>query len=331
MGEGDTELDITTEQEAAQEADPTEVSEATETEVDVDTQDRIDSEVESLDYIMKNPDFMLQTNNMSEADKEGMVQGATRVLESIQPELEETPSLIQDPDTDFTPIPVKFTDNTELTDKVPKIKLSEIVGKKTNYVMADQLVTKGDMLGGPLFGLSDANYGKVAWASTRDNEALNIIRGALDADFSTVYNMSPSAIDSNQVGFIKLAEKIDSFDNSDEFFTLINQAVIKSPIGVDNKKSLKQASEESNTVTDFFNSKAFKKGLNLKQKAVIFTKILPSRKVDAGTNLGKLFQDKGISLESIREEISEKFTQGLSPGVLLTLFEVQDKQGNKLT
>ena len=277
-----------------------------------------------LEYIINNPDFMLQADNISQGDKEAMIQSATKVLESVQPELEENASVIED--IKFTPIPVKFTENTELTDKVRKIKLSDIVGKKTNYVMADQLVTKGDMLGGPLFGLSDANFGKAAWASTREAEALKIIRGALDADFSTVYNMSPSAIDSNQVVFNKLAEKIETFDNSDEFFT----AVTETAVGA-NKKALGKASEESTTVTEFINSKAFKDGLTLKQKAAIFTKILPSRNVDAGTKVKKLFQDKGVSMESVREEMSEQFTQDLPAGVLTTQFEVQDKQGNKLT
>ena len=319
MGEGDTEIDITTEQEAAQEADPTEVSEAAETEVDVDTQDRIDSEVESLDYIIKNPDFMLKTNNMSEADKEGMVQGATRVLESIQPELEGTPSLIQDPDTDFIPIPVKFTDNTELTDKVPKIKLSEIEGKKTNYVMADQLVTRGDKRGGPLFGLTSDKFGEVAWASVTDVASLSIVRGALDADFSTVYNMSPSAIDSNEAIFRDLSTEIAKAENKDEIFKAMMLEL--------STTKFKDIASKAKNISEF--KKLYLK-LSLENRKKILDKTVPTEETKKPNSSQKMLQDIGVSLEFLREKNSENFVKNLPAGVITTLFEVHDKQGNKL-
>ena len=52
-------------------------------------------------------------------------------------------------------------------------------------------------MGGNFFPLMEGLFGKVAWASITDAAASKIILGAMDANYSTVYNMGEGGIMSN--------------------------------------------------------------------------------------------------------------------------------------
>ena len=118
--------------------------------------------------------------------------------------------------------PVDFKENKSLVEKVKGFKLKDIIGKKLNLLMADKLkvqledpskpynkkTNKYKKMGGSFFPLMDGMFGKVAWASIKEQAANRIIRGAMNGDASVVYNMGDGGIYSNIETANALDEKI---------------------------------------------------------------------------------------------------------------------------
>ena len=234
------------------------------------------------------------------------------------------------------PIKVTFTENTNLLAKIKKFKLKNLVGKAINLLMADKLkVTLKNpkkpynaktnpytKMGGNFFPLMEGLFGKVAWASITDSAATKIILGAMESDSSVVYNMGSSGIDSN----IVMAEDLDSMipdADKAEVFELIQAHIAKSK----NKNIMKVQSvfENATNLLEAFKSI---QDLDVKVRASAMTQILPdSLETKASTDLNKKMQSFGISLEVLRANNTEQFTDKLPIGALTMVVEVTNKAG----
>ena len=237
------------------------------------------------------------------------------------------------------PIKVTFTENTNLLAKIKKFKLKNLVGKAINLLMADKLkVTLKNpkkpynaktnpytKMGGNFFPLMEGLFGKVAWASITDSAATKIILGAMESDSSVVYNMGSSGIDSN----IVMAEDLDSMipdADKAEVFKLIQAHIAKSK----NKNIMKVQSvfENATNLLEAFKSI---QDLDVKVRASAMTQILPdSLSTKASTDLNKKLQSFGISLEVLRANNTEQFTDKLPIGALTMVVEVTNKAGVKV-
>ena len=262
----------------------------------------------------------------SEKRKKALVKRATKIMEEVQPELSENNVEVEDTKAKTTTVVV--VENSALADKVKKMGLKELVGKRINLVMADQLKVDENRMGGPFFPLMDKLFGKVAWASIGRVDAKKIVLGSIGADYSVVYNMSPSAVDSNLATLDTLIEKIKESPNSELIFQEMMKDIQSKTFKEGKTELVHKIARESNTLEDFVAE--FSK-LDVDSKAQIFTTVLPSSSVEASTTVGKLFAAEGISQESIRAENIEQFVADLPMGAITMVLKVTDKQGKPVT
>ena len=247
-------------------------------------------------------------------------------MEEVQPELSENSVKVQDTGAKTTTVVVK--ENSALADKVKKMGLKELIGKTVNLVMADQLKVDEKRMGGPFFPLIKKLFGKVAWASIRRIDAKKIVLGAIGSDYTLVYNMSPSAVDSNIATLNTLIEKIKESTKSELIFQEMMKDIQTKNFKKNKTELIHKIARESNNLEDFV--KGFSK-LDVDSKAQIFTTVLPSSSVEASTAVGKLFAAEGISQESIRAENTEQFVSDLPMGAITMVLKVTDKQGKPVT
>ena len=266
------------------------------------------------------------TVKSSEKRKKALVKRATKVMEEVQPELSENNVEVEDTKAKTTTVVV--VENSALADKVKKMGLKELIGKRINLVMADQLKVDENRMGGPFFPLMDKLFGKVAWASIGRVDAKKIVLGSIGADYSVVYNMSPSAVDSNLATLDTLIEKIKESPNSELIFQEMMKDIQTKKFKEGKTELVHRIARESNTLEDFVAE--FSK-LDVDSKAQIFTTVLPSSSVEASTTVGKLFAAEGISQESIRAENVEQFVADLPMGAITMVLKVTDKQGKPVT
>ena len=114
-------------------------------------------------------------------------------------------------------------------------------------------------------------FGKVAWASIDEAAAREIIKGAVRADYTVVYNMNPSALDSNQVTLNTLIDKVVEAKNSKKLFKAMMKQLKSSKFGEQGKMTakVKKIATESNDINEF--AKAFAE-LDVNTRAEIFNK-----------------------------------------------------------
>ena len=272
------------------------------------------------------PQFQLDSKEVPTARKRKLEKRAKQLMDEVQPELSEKSFVVEE--IKSKPIPVVITENKQLTDKVKKIKVSELKDKRINLVMADQLKVDDKRMGGPLFPLQEGVYGKnIAWASIDKKAAREIVKGAVNSDFSVVYNMSPSAVDSNVVMLDSLIDKVKESPKSSLIFEAMMNDIQTKTYG---KKTdtVHNIASESKNINDF--AEGFAK-LDVDTKAKIFTDVLPSEKVEATTEVGKLFSNEGVTKESLRAENVEQFASDLPMGAMTMVLKITDKKGNPVT
>lgn len=311
-----------------------EVETETEEEVaaeDVSSKTLLEQEVEDIKQFFDedtDPQFQLDSKETSDKRKKQLVQSVIKLMEEVQPEIVTESFTVEKPTAKIYSINV--TENTELANKVRKMGLGELVGKKINLVMADQLKVDDERMGGPFFPLQEGLFGEVAWASIDENAAKAIARGAAKADYSIVYNMAPTALDSNIVTLNTLIEKVKQSENSEQIFNAMVQDILTKKFGKKGKKTeqVHKIASESNNIDEF--AEEFQK-LDVDTKAQIFKSVLPSEKVKASTDVGALFEQEGISQESIRRENIEQFVSDLPMGAMTMVLQITDKQGNPVT
>ena len=189
-------------------------------------------------------------------------------------------------------------ENTALAKKLKKVGLGFLIGKKINLVMADQLKVKLKdpskpyneetnpyvKKGGPFFALMDKLFGKIAWASMDKGAAGSIIAGAMKSDYSVVYNMNPTAIDSNSIMGETLLELLSDLNQEEQqnIFSQMKENVLASKAKDFKKIKLifKKAKNLKEALKELQN-------LSVDERAVLVKKVVPSRDVNAGTVIGK--------------------------------------------
>ena len=281
--------------------------------------------INNTDATQEGGQFQLDNNTVSSERKKKLQERATKLMEEVQPELSEKPLLVEA--SDVTPTPVVVTENKELESKVPKMKVADLENKKVNLVMADQLKVDENKMGGPFFPLIEKLFGKIAWASMDVEAATQIIKGSINGDYSVVYNMAPSAVDSNVVLLDSLIEKVKNSENSKEIFeAMMRDLSTKKFKG--KTDFVNKIAQDSKTLEEF--TKEFLK-LDVNTKADILKAVLPLENVEASTEVGRLFSAEGITQESLRAENVEQFASDLPMGSMTMVLKVTDKDGNPIT
>jgi len=297
------------------------------TETETNSQDIQDVKeiINNTDATQEGGQFQLDNNTVSSERKKKLQERATKLMEEVQPELSEKPLLVEA--SDVTPTPVVVTENKELESKVPKMKVADLENKKVNLVMADQLKVDENKMGGPFFPLIEKLFGKIAWASMDVEAATQIIKGSINGDYSVVYNMAPSAVDSNVVLLDSLIEKVKNSENSKEIFeAMMRDLSTKKFKG--KTDFVNKIAQDSKTLEEF--TKEFLK-LDVNTKADILKAVLPLENVEASTEVGRLFAAEGITQESLRAENVEQFASDLPMGSMTMVLKVTDKNGNPIT
>ena len=297
------------------------------TETETNSQDIQDVKeiINNTDATQEGGQFQLDNNTVSSERKKKLQERATKLMEEVQPELSEKPLLVEA--SDVTPTPVVVTENKELESKVPKMKVADLENKKINLVMADQLKVDENKMGGPFFPLIEKLFGKIAWASMDVEAATQIIKGSINGDYSVVYNMAPSAVDSNVVLLDSLIEKVKNSENSKEIFeAMMRDLSTKKFKG--KTDFVNKIAQDSKTLDEF--TKEFLK-LDVNTKADILKAVLPLENVEASTEVGRLFSAEGITQESLRAENVEQFASDLPMGSMTMVLKVTDKDGNPIT
>lgn len=221
-----------------------------------------------------------------------------------------------------------------LAEGVPQVSADTLVDKLINLVMADQLMvgeiktSSGKVLqrkGGMFFSLIPELKDKIAWASIDMTAARNIVRGAIKSDETVVFNMNPSAIDSNvalvEYAFQEIQGKakdqkaiFSSFKNYLSGLKLSDQA--------------KDFLSNTNTFKELVDNFA---ALNTKDRATIAQNALPTETVQTKIPYYKELIDIGITIESSRDANIEPAIKGAPMGAMLSIIEVTDENGNRIT
>tara|TARA_B110000858_G_scaffold198534_1_gene266415 strand:- start:9660 stop:20510 length:10851 start_codon:yes stop_codon:yes gene_type:complete len=244
--------------------------------------------------------------------------------------LESEASLVEPPVMETIPIIVE--ENGQLVAKVARVPLSFLEGKLVNLAMADQLKVADGSMGGPFFSLQEGIFGKVAWASIDKSAAMSIIRGAAVGDYTVVFNMLPSAVDSNVVSLEYAMGLINSLEDGPQVFADMMQRIQERKF---NRKGepgrTEKVHEMAQTVKnsgEFVN--AFEK-LGVDLRADITKVIFPTEKTNPKNEYLKRLRSEGITLESIRAANAEQAVADLPMGAMTVVLEVTDKEGNKIT
>jgi GNAT superfamily N-acetyltransferase len=268
--------------------------------------------------------FQLATKKESPEKMAVLTDAATKLMDEVQPEIVEQSDVVSEPSMET--IPITVTENVELANKVPKMSVNDLVGKKVNYVMADQLKVDDELMGGPFFPLMDDTFGKVAWASMDVESAKKIIRGFIKGDYSVVYNMSPSAVDSNIATLNEFVKRLNSIPASENIYPQVAEYLKGRKFGKDTK-AIQDVVNKSSNLESFINGF---KSLNVDQRQEIIKAVLPSKSVKATTKLGSTLQKNNITQESVREAISEQFARNLPMGAMTMVLEITDAEGNPI-
>jgi hypothetical protein len=243
--------------------EPTEV-EADKAEQQVEEEATTEQEVEDFEAFIEsdNAQFQLSQGTTDEKTKTKQTREALKVFKELdnQP-LAEDAVVVEQPDVATTP--VKVEDDNRLANKIKRFKMIDIIGRKLNLLMADKLKVElkdptkpynketnpYKMMGGNFFPLMEDMFGKIAWASITDAATTKIIKGAMDGDYSVVYNMGNGGIMSNIIIAEMLDEKIPDGRKA-EFYELIKDRVNES--GLKKVKPAKKHIKDSTDMNSFF-------------------------------------------------------------------------------
>jgi len=277
------------------------------------------------------PQFQLGLEGRDTERQARLEESAMELMDEVQPEIVSETTTIEAPTVET--IPVTVTENQELANKVPKMKLADLAGRKVNYLMADQLKVSEDLMGGPFFPLMEDTFGKVAWASMDERAAKAIVEGAKKGEYSVVYNMSPQAVDSNQAVFQEFINTVNQSEQSQQAFATMMEHLqtlrFDKAAGVDTVTN--KVHRIAREATSFDNFLELMQELDVDTKADIIKKTLPTRNKKSQTEIGILLEGMDITQESVRENISEQFARDLPMGALTMVLEVTDSNGNKVT
>tara|TARA_R100001443_G_scaffold44468_1_gene57410 strand:+ start:3340 stop:13164 length:9825 start_codon:yes stop_codon:yes gene_type:complete len=286
--------------------------------------DEFNEELATLESKQKqDAQLQLDTEVDTKERKRELTDQAKRQMEEMTPEQSNEVDAVEEGKT----IPIEVKENSKLANKLKKVGLDFLIGKKINLVMADQLKVDKKRMGGPFFPLIDKLFGKIAWASMDKKAAGSIINGAMQSDYSVVYNMNPDAIDSNSIMGETLIELLSELDPKEQqaIFSQMKENILAS-----------KSKDFKDIIAVFKKAKNLKEAfdglqdLSVDERAALIKKVIPSREVEAGTPIGRSLQKNGITIEKLREINSEQFVADLPAGSLTMILEVKDKDGNRV-
>jgi len=260
--------------------------------------------------------LQLDTKVDTEARKAELEEQAIQQMEEVLPETSET---VEAPPKGV--IPIKVKENSKLASKLKRVGLDFLIGKKINLVMADQLKVSRKYMGGPFFPLINNLFGKVAWASMDNKAAGAIVNGAMQSDYSVVYNMSPKAIFSNKAIRMEILNNLPP-EQQQKLYKLI-----KGDEKFKKTKKNKKLLEKSNNLKEMFDlmdSKEIK--FNVEDKIAFLSNIIPSQTVEATSPIYSLMQENSLNLEQILPNVQEQFAGDLPMGSLTMILEVRTKE-----
>ena len=300
-----------------------------------------EQEVEDFEAFIEsdNAQFQLSQGTTDEKTKKKQTREALKVFKELdnQP-LAEDAVVVEQPDV--APTPVKVEDNNRLANKIKRFKMIDIIGRKLNLLMADKLKVElkdptkpysketnpYKMMGGNFFPLMEDMFGKIAWASITDAATTKIIKGAMDGDYSVVYNMGNGGIMSNIIIAEMLDEKIPEGRKA-EFYELIKDRVNES--GLKDVKPAKKHIKNSTDMNSFFKLLQKEK---VETRAAVMELILPEDlDIKSKSTLEQELQGLGISRDSLIEETSESFAKDLPTGAITMVLEITNKDGIKVS
>jgi len=221
-----------------------------------------------------------------------------------------------------------------LAEGVPQVSADTLVDKLINLVMADQLMvgeiktSSGKVLqrkGGMFFSLIPELKDKIAWASIDLKSARDIVRGAIKSDETVVFNMNPSAIDSN-VALVEYAFQEIQGRAKDQ------KAIFNSfkdyLSGLKLSDQAKDFLSKTNTFKDLVDKFTT---LNTEDRATIAQNALPTETKEPTIPYYKELNDLGIIIESSRDANIEPAIKGAPMGAMLSIIEITDENGNLIT
>ena len=245
-------------------------------------------------------------------------------MNKLMPKINSDSKTVEEPQA--VSIPIEIKEGSRLYEMLKKTKLGavelkDLVGKKINLVMADQLVANGKYMGGPMFPFIDSLFGRVAWASMNNGAASSIVNGAIDSDYSVVFNMSPKAVYSNKAFRQEILDSLSN-EKQQELFGLIKES--------ETKKSAKEkeAIDKSKTLSELFENM---NDFDVKEKINFFEKIIPSKTVNSTSGVLGFMQENNLNLEDLSNKLSDELVRDLPMGAMTVILEVTDKKGNKVT
>jgi hypothetical protein len=284
----------------------------------------IEQQVQDLETKLKenNPQFQLATSMTSEQNKQALVEEATKQMEEAEQVVadEAVDTDVVSPQAKIYTIEVK--ENSALANKVRRMGLSELIGKKINLVMADQLKVSDKYMGGPFFPLMEKLFGKIAWASMDEKAATRIVNGAIKSDYSVVFNMNPTAVLSNKAFRDNIIDNLSEAEQS-ELFNLLSDYISQSK-----KSKWKGAIASSKTLPEFFENIG---KWGTAEKIDLFNAVIPTEKVTPKTGVGEFLKDRGLTMEKLTTDVSEQFVVDLPAGAMTMVLQVTDKKGNPVT
>ena len=293
----------------------------------------LEQEVEDLQAFIKkqNPKFKLADTLTNEQRQKQLTEEATRLMKLQQEKISENSYTVEE--VDIQTIPIVIDENTSLAKDLRRMGLSELIGKKINLIMADQLITNEEFMGGPFFSLNPAiRKHNIAWANLDEASVRKIAKGAVESDYTVVYNMNPDALSSNTAIRTQFLNEISKLDN-DTQQVIFDQVIaqLKGKVygvkGVDTQK-VEDILAKSTTAKELFDNMDT---LSLDTKAKIFKNIVPLDDKASETEIGKTLESKGITMQTLREPLTEDFVKNLPAGSMTMVLEIQDSNGNKVT
>ena len=300
----------------------------------VEGKQNLEQEVKDLEAFIKkeNPKFQLAAGITNEQRQEKLTEEATRLMELQQESMAENSYTVEEVNVET--IPIVIDENTSLAKDLKRMGLSELIGKKINLIMADQLVTNEEFMGGPFFSLQEGmRKHNIAWANVDENAVRKIAKGAVKSDYTVVYNMNPDAISSNvaiRTQFLNELSKLDTDTQKlifDQIVAQLDGKVFREK-DFDDTQKVADIVAKSTNVTELLENIDV---LNLRTKAKVFKNIIPVEGKASKTDVGKTLESKGISIESLREPLTEDFVKDLPAGTMTMVLEIQDSEGNKVT
>ena len=222
---------------------------------------------------------------------------------------------------------IDVVQNKDLVDKVPRVSLDMLKGKKVNFVVLDKAMynkNKG-MTSGVFGALSDEYFGKIAHSVGLKAQAEAIADASAKSDYTVGIIMGNAGIDSNIYMYRDLVRQLKATGKESEYFKMFKDRVK----GLNIPKASKKIVMES---TSFDNLDTKYKQLGSETARKIIQGVMPRKSTkNPRTPIYNALAKEKIFLEDTRFSNEEKATMNIPSGSPFIVMELQDYSGKKIT